>query len=199
MSLEAEDLARADLYGVLARLFYAAPDAQFLSELKQRAAGVAEAQGQGGGALASAWRALGDACASAFPAHLELEHTELFVGTGKAEITPYLAHYTMRHESETPLVALRDQLAQWGLQRRAGVFEPEDHVSGLCEVMRFAIAVQHRSVEEQRNFFDRYLYEGGARFFDAIGKSEKARYYKRVAELGRAYFEIEREAFSIAG
>jgi len=198
MTLEAEDLARADLYGVLARLFYAAPDAQLLSELKQRAAGVAEVQGPSA-ALASAWRALGEACGSALPAHLEDEHTELFVGTGKAEITPYLAHYTMRHESETPLVALRDQLARWGLQRRADVFEPEDHVSGLCEVMRFAIAVQHRSVEEQRNFFERYLYEGGVRFFDAIGKSEKARYYKRVAELASAYFEIEREAFSIAG
>jgi TorA maturation chaperone TorD len=193
-----EDLARADLYGVLARLFYAAPDAQFLSELKQRAAGVAEAHEQGN-ALSAAWRALGEACASAFPAHLEHEHTELFVGTGKAEITPYLAHYTMRHESETPLVALREQLARWGLQRRADVFEPEDHVSGLFEVMRFAIAVQHRSVQEQRNFFERYLYEGAVRFFDAIGKSEKARYYKRVADLGRAYLEIEREAFSIAG
>ena len=197
MSLEPEDLARADLYGVLARLFYAAPDAQFLSELKQRAAGVAE--GAPGQALAAAWRALGDACASAFPAHLENEHTELFVGTGKAEITPYLAHYTMRHESETPLVALRGQLARWGLQRRADVFEPEDHVAGLCEVMRFAIAVQHRSVEEQRNFFEDYLYEGGVRFFAAIAKSEKARYYKCVAELARSYFEIEREAFSIAG
>jgi len=198
MTLEAEDLARADLYGVLARLFYAAPDAQLLSELQERAAGVAEVQGPSA-ALASAWRSLGEACASALPAHLENEHTELFVGTGKSEITPYLAHYTMRHESETPLVALREQLARWGLQRRADVFEPEDHVSGLCEVMRFAIAVQHRSVEEQRNFFEGYLYEGGVRFFDAIGKSEKARYYKRVAELARAYFEIEREAFTIAG
>lgn len=199
MNLEAEDLARADLYGVLARLFHAAPDAKFLSELKQRAAGVAEnAPGQGN-ALTAAWHALGEACASAFPAHLENEHTELFVGTGKAEITPYLAHYTMRHESETPLVALREQLARWGLQRRADVFEPEDHVASLCEVMRFAIAVQHRSLDEQRNFFDRYLYDGGQRFFAAIAKSEKARYYKPVAELARSYFEIEREAFSIAG
>src|SRR5688572_3593561 len=98
-SLAPEDEARADLYGVLGRLFYAAPDAQLLSELKERAAAPRDGEAQGG-ALAAAWRELGAACASAFPAHLENEHTELFIGTGRAEITPYLAHYTMRHESD---------------------------------------------------------------------------------------------------
>jgi len=194
MSLDPEDLARADLYGVLARLFYTAPDGQLLSELKQRAAGVPDAQS---GGLVAAWRALGEACASAFPAHLENEHTELFVGTGRAQITPYLSHYTMRHESDVPLVALRDSLARWGLARRTDVFEPEDHIAGLCEAMRFAIAVQHRSVHEQRNFFEQHLYPGAARFLEAIAKSEKARFYKRVADLARTYFEIEREAFSM--
>ena len=198
MSLEAEDLARADLYGVLARLFYAAPDAQFLSELKQRAAGVAESA-PGGNALATAWRDLGEACASAFPAHLENEHTELFIGTGKAEITPYLSHYTMRHESDTPLVQLRARLAGWGIARREGVAEYEDHISGLCETMRFAIAVQHRALEEQRDFFARFLYEGAMRFLAALSASEKARFYKRVADLARAFFDVEQQAFSMVG
>jgi TorA maturation chaperone TorD len=196
MSVEPEDLARADLYGVLARLFYAAPDAQFLSELKQRAAGVTGAAGQEGG-LAAAWRALGEACASAFPSHLENEHTELFVSAGRAEITPYLSHYTLRSQADAPLVQLREQLKRWGLARRSDVFEPEDHISGLCEVMRFAIAVQHRSLDEQRNFFERTLYPGATHFLEALTKSEKARFYKRVAELARAFFEIEREAFSM--
>ena len=196
MSLDPEDVARADLYAVLARLFYTAPDAQFLSELKQRAAGALEAQS---GGLAAAWRALGEACASAFPAHLDNEHTDLFVGTGRAEITPYLSNYPMRHQSDAPLVGLREQLARWGISRRSDVFEPEDHISGLCEAMRFAIAVQQRSLDEQRNFFDRHLYPGATRFLDALTKSEKARFYKPVAALARAFFEIEREAFSMAG
>jgi TorA maturation chaperone TorD len=193
MSLEPEDLARADLYGVLARLFYAAPDAQLLSELQQRAAGVTAQDG----ALSAAWLALGEACTSA-SARPENEHTELFIGAGRAEVTPYLSHYLVRSQADAPLVALRAQLQQWGLARRSDVFEPEDHISGLCEVMRFAIAVQHRSLEEQRNFFDTNLYPGAVRFLEAVTKSEKARFYKRVAELARAFFEIEREAFSMA-
>lgn len=197
MSLDPEDLARADLYGVLARLFYAAPDAHLLSELKQRADSVADAQAREG-RLGEAWRALGEACATAFPAHLESEHGELFVGTGRAPITPYLSHYTVRYQTDAPLVELRDQLQRWGIARRGDVFEPEDHLSGLCEVMRFAIAVQHRSLDEQRNFFERHLYGGAMRFLEAVTKSEKARFYKRVAELGRVFFEIEREAFSMA-
>ena len=195
MSLDPEDLARADLYAVLARLFHSAPDAQFLSELKQRAMGVAEAQG---GGLTTAWRALGEACASAFPAHLENEHTDLFVGTGKALVTPYLSHYTMRSAVDAPLVELREQLARWGISRRTDVFEPEDHIAGLCEAMRFAIAVQQRSIDDQRNFFERHLYPGASRFLEAVANSEKARFYKRVADLAREYFDIEREAFSIA-
>jgi TorA maturation chaperone TorD len=195
MSLAAEDLARADLYGVLARLFFAPPDAQFLSELKQRAADAPQAEA---GGLATAWRELGAACASAFPAHLESEHTVLFVGTGRAEVTPYLSHYTVRSQAEAPLVELRTQLQRWSIARRGDVFEPEDHISGLCEVMRFAIAVQQRPVEEQRNFFERYLYPGAGVFLEALTKTEKARFYKPVAELARAYFEVEREAFSMA-
>ncbi len=194
MSLDPEDLARADLYAVLARLFHSAPDAQFLSELKQRAEGVPDAQS---GGLTAAWRALGEACASAFPAHLENEHTDLFVGTGRAEITPYLSHYTMRHQSDAPLAELREHLARWNLSRRTEVFEPEDHIASVCEVMRFAIAVQQRSVQEQRNFFEHHLYPGAARFLEALANSEKARFYKRVADLARSYLDIEREAFSI--
>jgi TorA maturation chaperone TorD len=197
MNLDPEDLARADLYGVLARLFYAAPDAPLLWELGQRAAG-GDGSGEQDTGLAHAWRALGEACAGALPADLQNEHTDIFVGAGRAEVTPYLSHYLVRSQADAPLVALRARLQQWGLARRGDVFEPEDHISGLCEVMRFAIAVQHRSLDEQRNFFETNLYPGAVPFLEAVTKSEKARLYKRVAELARVFFEIEREAFSMA-
>jgi TorA maturation chaperone TorD len=196
MSLAPEEQARADLYGLLARLFYAAPDPQFLSELRQFAPSPEPGTGD---PLAAAWRELSDACRGAFPPLLENEHTELFIGTGHAEISPYLTHYTMRHESDTPLVGLRAQLAGWGIARRESVHEPEDHIASLCETMRFAIAVQQRSIEEQRDFFERYIAPGATRFLAALLTSENARFYKPVAKLARAFFEIEHEAFSIAG
>lgn len=196
-----EDQARAQLYGLVASLFYSAPDAQLLSALVHAEGFRGEdnertAQGR---ALAGAWRELSEACRSAFPVLLAHEHTDLFVSAGRAEVTPYLMHYVMRYESETPLVDLRRQLAEWGIARRESVNEPEDHISALCETMRFAIAVQQRTLEEQKAFFNRYLYRGAIAFCDAVRASDKARFYKPVAGFARAFLEVEREAFEIGG
>jgi len=196
-----EDQARAQLYGLVASLFYAAPDAQLLSALVH-AEGFRdddEARTEQGRSLAAAWHALTEACRSAFPVLLAHEHTDLFVSPGRAEVTPYLMHYVMQYESETPLVELRRQLGEWGIARRESVHEPEDHISALCEMMRFAVAVQQRPLAEQEAFFNRYLYRGAIAFCDAVRASDKARFYKHVAEFTRAFFEVEREAFDIGG
>jgi TorA maturation chaperone TorD len=196
-----EDQARAQLYGLVASLFYAAPDAQLLSALVHADGfrGGDDERTEQGRALALAWRELTEACRSAFPVLLAHEHTELFVSAGRAEVTPYLMHFVMRYESETPLVDLRRQLADWGIARRESVNEPEDHISALCETMRFAIAVQQRPLVEQKVFFNRYLYRGAIAFCDAVRASDKARFYRHVAGLARAFFEVEREAFEIGG
>jgi len=196
-----EDQARAQLYGLVASLFHAAPDAQLISALVH-AEGFRDdedARTEQGRLLAQAWRGLAEACRSAFPVLLAHEHTDLFVSAGRAEVTPYLMHYVMRYESETPLVDLRKQLADWGIARRENVHDPEDHVAALCETMRFAIAVQQRPLAEQKAFFNRYLYRGAIAFCDAVRASEKARFYKHVAGFAGAFFEVEREAFEIGG
>jgi TorA maturation chaperone TorD len=196
-----EDEARAQLYGLVSRLFHAAPDAQLLSALvhAQGFRGGDDERTEQGRALALAWRELTDACRSAFPVLLAHEHTELFASPGRAEVTPYLMHYVMQYESETPLVELRRQLAEWGIARRESVHEPEDHISALCETMRFAIAVQQRPLAEQKAFFNRYLYRGAIAFCNAVRASDKARFYKHVAEFSGAFLEVEREAFEIGG
>ncbi|HEX9396315.1 MAG TPA: molecular chaperone TorD family protein [Burkholderiales bacterium] len=191
MSLAPEEQARANLYGLIARLFYAPPDEQFISELVRAPAF------EGDGAMASAWRDMVDACRNAFPVTLENEHTGLFVGTGKAEVTPYLSHYVVRQSNENPLVALRQQLAAWGVGRREGVPEYEDHISGICEAMRFAIAVQQRTPEEQKAYFDRFIYRGATSFCDAVNASAKANFYRLVAGFARAFLDIEKAAFEM--
>ncbi len=127
--LQPEDAARAAFYGLIARLFYAAPDQQLLGQMLHMGAfeetgGDADAQSK---KLAQAWRAILEACRSAFPVVLENEHTELFVGVGKAEVTPYLTHYVIKYATDNPLVELRQQLAHWGVARRESANEPEDH------------------------------------------------------------------------
>jgi len=147
--------------------------------------------------VALAWRAMVEAGRTAFPVVLENEHTELFVGTGKAEVTPYLTHYTIKYANENPLVELRQQLNRWGIGRRDSVNEPEDHIAGVCEAMRFAIAVQHRSLDEQKEFFERFLYRGATSLCDAVTASPKAIFYRQMAQFARAFFEVEREAFEM--
>jgi TorA maturation chaperone TorD len=191
MSLSPEEQARADFYGLIARLLYAAPDEQLISELV-RAPAL-----EGEGALAAAWRDIVEDCRSAFPVTLENEHTELFVGTGKSEVTPYLSHYILQHSNDNPLVELRQQLSAWGIGRREEVPEYEDHISGICEAMRFAIAVQQRSPEEQKDYFERFVYRGSVAFCDAVSASPNARFYRLVARFARAFFEIEKTAFEM--
>ncbi|MCG6953249.1 MAG: molecular chaperone TorD family protein [Betaproteobacteria bacterium] len=188
-----EDLARADLYGVLARLYYAAPDAQLLAAL----ANAPDPPASDNSPLAEAWQALRAACRSAFPVMLENEHTRLFVGTGKAEVTPYLSKYVLRHQADTPLADVREALRQLGIARREGVGEYEDHVAGMLETMRFLIAVQRRSLEEQRDFFERYVHDASVAFCSALSDSEHAFFYKVVARLTRIFMDVEKNAFSM--
>ena len=189
--LQPEDEARAGVYGLIARLFYAPPDAETLGYILHANAF------EGSGKIATAWRNLADACRTADPAALENEHTDLFVGTGKSEVTPYLTYYVVKHATENPLVELRQQLIDWGLGRRENAHEPEDHIAGICEAMRFAIAVQHRPPEEQKAFFDRFLYNGAVAFCSAVTASPKAGFYRYVAAFARAFLELEREAFAM--
>ena len=188
-----EELARANLYGLIARLFYAPPDQQLISELL-RAQPI-----EGDTPLAQAWRDMVEGCRNAFPVTLEHEHTELFIGTGKAEVTPYVSHYVVKYSTDNPLVQLRQQLAAWGIGRREDVPEYEDHISGVCETMRFIIAVQQKSAEEQRAFFERFVHRGAIAFCDAVTASKNARFYQPVARFARAFFDIEKAAFEMVG
>lgn len=194
-----EDRSRADLYGLLARLFYAPPDAKLISELRLAVPPPDDGEPltEEGKALHSAWGALSAACADAFPAFLEQEHLTLFSGVGKALVTPYLSAYLARSESDSPLARLRGRLAGWGLARREEASEPEDHVSALCETMRWLIVGRKASLEGQRELFFEYLYTGGARFCTAVSNCADAKFYRHPARLLQALLELEHKAFEI--
>ena len=194
-----EDQARADLYGLLARLFYAPPDANLISELRLAAPPPQDGEPltREGEALRAAWAALADACGSAFPVRLEEEHLQLFVGVGKAEVTPYLSAYLVRSESDSPLARLRGQLAEWGLARREEAVEPEDHVSALCETMRWLIVGHKGGLEVQRQLFLEYLHAGGSRFCSAVSACGNAKFYRHAAKLLQTLLDVEHKAFEI--
>ena len=193
-ALDPEDLARANLYGLISRLFYEAADPNLLAEISHSGQD-GEGQEHGGG-LGAAWRGLRDACSSAYPAIVKQEYDTLFVGVGKSEVTPYLSAYAEPSAPDRYLVRLRDQLASLGLGRRENVFQVEDHISGISDVMRWL--VEHRPLAEQREFFEVFAYPGAMPFCAAVQKAVSASFYKPVAAFASSFFEIEKAAFEMA-
>jgi TorA maturation chaperone TorD len=193
-----EDSVRADFYALLSRLFLAGPDAALLAAIA--GADAAAAAGDGAGpALTRAWRALAAAAASADAATARQEYDQVFVGTGKAEITPYASHYLAAVMQERVLVRLREQLAELGLARSEGSAEYEDHISGLCEVMRFLVLFgsENAAVQKQKTFFLGYLAPWYVDFCAAVTASPNTNFYKFVAGFTRAFLDVEGRSFEM--
>ena len=188
-----EDHARAGYYALLARLFYGGPDAPLLASIADAIVHGAEQS-----ALAAAWRALASAALAMDAEAARLEYDQLFVGTGKAEVTPYASYYLVETGREKILVRLRQELAALGLGRAAGAHEPEDHAAALFDVMRHLISMSSDDgATQQRRFFERYIggFYGG--FCAAISNSEKSNFYKHVARFADAFLVVESEALKV--
>lgn len=212
-TLPPEDQSRADLYALLARLLYAGPDERVL-QLLHSAAGLLEVPpgegteqragtavaADGNAMLAAAWRELVGQARHADALAETATFDGVFVGTGKAKVTPYVTHYLVTQGRERILVALRDELAALGLARRGGVHEPEDHIAGLCEVMRHLVSQgsTDASLRTQRAFFDRFIRAGYEGLCDAIAAEPGlSPFYRAVGALARAFLQIESRAFEL--
>ena len=205
----AEDLARADLYGLLATLFFHAADADLLQRIAaapQDPAGdadadPADAQAAASSALTQAWRRLVARAGQVTATQVDDEYTELFIGVGKPEVFLYGSYYQAGFLNEKPLVVLRDDLRRYGLERAEGITETEDHLATLCEVMRYLIAGDDPAiaqVEEQRAFFQRHLAPWVEKACDAVLQHPRAAFYADAAGLAKAFFDVERLALELA-
>jgi len=191
-----EDKARAGYYALLARLFYSGPDAALLATIGETGE---IASGAEQSALADAWNKLAAAARVMEAEAARLEYDQLFIGTGKAEVTPYASYYLAETGREKILARLRGELVGLGLARSEGAHEPEDHMAGLFDVMRHLISLgsEDAALQKQQGFFDRYIARSFPGFCDAISKSEKANFYKHVAHFALAFFLVESEALKV--
>lgn len=191
-TLPPEEQARASFYALLARLFYAPPDAALLQTLAGALAIEAE-----DGDIGEAWLDLARAAAQYDAEAVREEYETAFIGTGKAPVTLYTGAYSIRYSNETPLAELRGELASLGLARREESAEPEDHIAALCDTMRHLIASQKRELSEQQRFFGRWIapaYEG---LCGAIQKHPRTAFYKSVGRFAKSFFALEQSAFEM--
>jgi TorA maturation chaperone TorD len=192
-----EEVARAELYGLLARLWYAAPDAELHAAFQ-----VAPTEAPAAGAFLEApWRQLVGAARDADLAGLCAEYDALFGGIGKPEVYLFGSHYLSGFLNDKPLARLRNDLDRLGLARHASVSESEDHVACLFEVMRYLIAgedVEVANLTQQSLFFSTHLQPWLAAMCDAVAAHPRARFYAALAGLTRAFSEVETQGFDMS-
>ena len=130
-----EETARAELYGLLAQLYYAPPSAELGASLR---VAVTEAPAAGG-LLEEPWRQLVGAARDWDDAAIADEYVALFGGMTKPDVYLYGSHYLSGFLNEKPLARLRGTLDALGLARSESISETEDHFACLCEVMRLSL------------------------------------------------------------
>ncbi len=189
-----EDVARADLYGLLATLFYQAPDDDLLHRIAASAAYGTGSEAPDSAALTQAWDELVRVASSSTAQEWADEYQELFIGIGKPEVFLYGSYYQSGFLNEKPLVRLRDSLKELGLEAAENITESEDHIASLCEVMRYLIAGDDLAIAnltQQKKFFDDHMRPWVQDLCDAIDSHPNVRHYRSVAMLAKAFFEVE--------
>ena len=186
------DLARSQEYALLAALLVRAPNTDLLARLGRL--------GGDASPLGVAHIALADAAAQADPARIEREYFDLFIGLGRGELLPYGSYYLTGFLNERPLARLRDDLAEFGVERVEGNYEPEDHAATLCEIMAGLVAKRFPAPKgaEQR-LFDKHMAPWIGRFFADLERADAADFYRHVGAIGRIFVDIETEAFALPG
>ena len=191
-----EETARAELYGLLAQLYYARPTPDTLAALR---VAVTEAPAAGG-FLQEPWQQLVGAARAQDDEAIAAEFDRLFGGVGKPEVFLYGSHYLSGFLNEKPLVRLRSDLAALGLARGEAMPETEDHVAYLCEVMRYLIAgddVAVCNLTAQRHFFATHLQSWILQLCDALQGQPAAHFYAALAQFTRAFVAVEAQGFDM--
>ncbi len=185
-----EDRLRAQMYDFLGALLARPPS----KELLQQTAGLSGDDSDLGvamGALARVGRVSRTAA-------VESEFTALFIGLGRGELLPYASFYLTGFLNEKPLAALRKDMKAQMIARKANVFEPEDNIASLFEMMAGMILGRFGDpapITAQVAFFNKHIGPWATHFFTDLEGAKNSVFYASVGAAGKAFLEIEREAF----
>ena len=191
-----EETARAEVYGLLAALYYAPPGPELLAQLR---VAVTEAPAAGG-FLEEPWRQFVGTVRDLSDEQVANEYDALFGGVGKPEVYLFGSFYLSGFLNEKPLAALRSDLAALGLARDEAMPETEDHFACVCEVMRDLIAgddVEVANLTQQQKFFSTHVQPWVPAMCEAISAHPKARFYAALAGFTAAFVSVEAQGFDL--
>ena len=193
---DSDELARAEIYGLLANLFYAPPSGELHARLR---AAVAEAPVRGA-FLERAWSEVVAAARRLTVEEIADEYAALFLGIGRPEIFLYGSYHLAGTLNERPLVELRNDLRALGLERPETVDETEDHIASLCEVMRYLIAGEDlgtSNLAAQQRFYNTHLRGWIEALCDALEAHPRADFYRSVGAFTRDFAAVEAQGLDL--
>lgn len=185
-----EDRLRADLYDFLGVLL-AGPPSKALLKQAASLSGDDSDLGQAINALARVAQVTNER-------GVESEFTTLFIGLGRGEILPYASYYLTGFLNEKPLAVLRNDMSRLQITRAPNVFEPEDNIASLMEMMAGMITGRFGDptpLQTQKDFFNKHIALWAGHFFTDLEAAQNSVFYAAVGATGRAFMEIETEAF----
>ncbi|MGJ8624270.1 MAG: TorD/DmsD family molecular chaperone [Yoonia sp.] len=185
-----EDRLRADLYNYLGLILVGPPDQMLLDQT----AGLSGDDTP----LGQAIQGLARVAKVTKPKAVQTEYNALFIGLGRGEILPYASYYLTGFLNEKPLANLRNTMANFGMTRAENVFEPEDNIASLMEMMAGMIVGRFgrvASIDEQKQFFNAHIGNWATHYFADLQAAKSSVLYASVGAVGAAFMDIEREAF----
>ena len=189
-----EDRLRADLYNFLGVILSQPADEMLIAQT----AGLSGDDSELGRAIAS----LASVAKLSKPRAVVSEFNKLFIGLGRGELLPYASYYLTGFLNEKPLATLRQDMAARGMERAANVFEPEDNIASLMEMMGAQIIGRFGTpadIERQRTFFNGHIAPWAGHFFADLEGAKNSVFFAPVGTVGRIFMEIEQEAFRMGG
>ena len=189
-----EDRMRADLYNFMGLLLARPADEITLAQ-------TASLHGDDS-ALGEAIVTLSKVAKLSKPKAVETEFNKLFIGLGRGELLPYASYYLTGFLNEKPLAILRQDMTAQGMARAENVFEPEDNIASLMEMMGALIVgrfSEPADVARQKTFFNKHIAPWAGHFFADLEGAKTSVFYAPVGTVGRLFMEIEQEGFRLSG
>ena len=187
-----EDQLRADLYDFLSALL-ARPANKALLDKTAKLSGDETDLGRAIGTLAKL-------AVQSSVKSVEREFNALFIGLGRGELLPYGSYYMTGFLNEKPLALLRDDMAKNRIVRAENIYEPEDNIASVLEMMSGLIMGRFgevASLSQQKTFFNRHIAPLAGHFFTDLEGAEGSLFFAPIGAIGRHFMAIEKEAFRI--
>ena len=189
-----EDRLRADLYNYLGVILSKPADELMIAQ-------TASLSGDDS-PLGQAITTLAKVAKLSKPRAVTSEFNKLFIGLGRGELLPYASYYLTGFLNEKPLAMLRRDMSAQGMARADNVFEPEDNIASLMEMMGAMIVGRFGApagLDQQKTFFNKHIAPWAGHFFADLEAAKNSVFYAPVGSVGRAFMEIEAEAFRLGG